>query len=62
MTTDIRFNGYMITFHCNHCGKNFIVAWYNNKGTPKYSTCLYCQVPYGATPIYLAEKERVIII
>lgn len=61
MTTDTKFNGYMITFHCNYCGKNFKVVWRNIEKTPRHLECLHCAYP-GADKMYQAEKEEVLII
>ena len=56
------FNGYMITFHCSHCGKNFPVVWESNNIMPKYLTCPYCKFPYSASKQYEAKESEVIIV
>ena len=61
MIIDTKSNGYIIDFHCNHCGKNFKVIWDKGAKSPKYKTCLYCKVPYGATVMYQAGKSEVVI-
>lgn len=61
MITDTKFNGYMIIFHCDHCGKNFKVVWRNIEKMPRHLWCPYCNYP-SADKVYQVEKEEVIIV
>ncbi len=56
-----KFNGYMLPFHCDHCGKNFLVAWHSDKKVPQYMTCPFCNFN-SADKMYQAIKEEVIIV
>ena len=58
MTTD--FDGYMLRFHCDYCGENFIVICAQDKSMPKHLDCPYCQT-MGADRMYQDEKRQVVI-